>query len=81
MHWRPTVASPATLLAITRMAANRVLERENPMDHSNLFHEALVKIHDIAKPRPRDPAAWDEVLTIVAAALAEARSLDGQAPR
>jgi hypothetical protein len=46
------------------------------MDHSNLFHAALVAVHDIAKNGTRDTAAWDEVLDTVEHALAEARRLD-----
>jgi len=46
------------------------------MDHSNLFHEALTKVHDIAKTGTRNTAAWLDVLAVVDAALAEAARLD-----
>ena len=48
------------------------------MDHSNLFHEALTKVHDIAKNGTRNAAAWLEVLEIVDGTLEEAKRLDRQ---
>lgn len=46
------------------------------MDHSNLFHAALIKIQDIAKNGTNNIADWHAVLTTVNAALAEARRLE-----
>jgi hypothetical protein len=43
------------------------------MDHSTLFHDALVKAHDIAKSGTRNTAAWNELLEVVDSALNEAR--------
>jgi hypothetical protein len=45
-------------------------------DHSNLFHEALIKVRDVVCNRSRDTQSWQEVRQIVDAALAEARALD-----
>jgi hypothetical protein len=45
-------------------------------DHSNLFHEALTKVHDIAKNGKRNAAAWLEIIDIVDRALQEARLID-----
>jgi hypothetical protein len=53
------------------------MRKETAMDHSNLFHEALVKVHAIAKNGSRDVAAWEEVLAVIDGALNEARRLDG----
>jgi len=49
------------------------------MDHSNLFHDALVKAHDIAKSGTRNTAAWNELLEVVDSALNEARRRDAAA--
>lgn len=49
------------------------------VDHSNLFHEALTKVHDVARNGTRNTAAWNEVLEIVDAALTAARMIDTQA--
>lgn len=46
------------------------------MDHSNLFHDALTKVHDIAKNGSRNTQAWLDVLEIVDAAMEEARRID-----
>ena len=46
------------------------------MDHSNLFHEALTTVHDIAKNGCRNTQAWNDVLDVVDRALNEARRLD-----
>lgn len=46
------------------------------MDHSNLFHEALTKVHDIARNGARDAQSWRDVIEVVDAALNEARRLD-----
>jgi hypothetical protein len=51
------------------------------MDHSNLFHEALTKVHDIAKNGTRNTAAWQDVLAVVDAALGEAKQLDAEIER
>ena len=51
------------------------------MDHSNLFHEALTAVHDVAKNGTRNAAAWNEVLKITDRALAEARRLDAEVAR
>jgi hypothetical protein len=50
---------------------------ENPaMDHSNLFHEALTKIHDIAKNGNRNTQAWLDVIEVADTAIETARRLD-----
>ena len=51
------------------------------MDHSNRFHEALTKVHDIAKNGCRNQQAWHDVLEIVDATLAEAGRLDREVER
>lgn len=48
------------------------------IDHSQLFHEALSKVHDIAKNGCRNTQAWHDVLEVVDGALDEARKLDRQ---
>lgn len=45
-------------------------------DHSNLFHNALVKIGDIAKNGSRNTQSWWDVLAIVNDALERARKID-----
>jgi hypothetical protein len=45
-------------------------------DHSNLFHEALVKVHDIATNKPFDMQSWKDVREVVDKTLAEARRTD-----
>jgi hypothetical protein len=45
-------------------------------NHTNLFHDALIKVHDIAKNGTRNTAAWNEIFEIVDRALSEARHLD-----
>lgn len=47
-------------------------------DHSNLFHNALTRVHDIAKNGCRNQQAWLDVLEIVDAALATCRARDSQ---
>jgi hypothetical protein len=49
------------------------------MEHSNLFHAALIKVQDIAKNGTRNTAAWLEVMDTASDALAKARFLDEQA--
>lgn len=51
------------------------------MDHSNLFHEALTKVRDIAKNGTRNTAAWNDVLEAADGALEKARQLDREAER
>lgn len=46
------------------------------LNHSNLFHDALTKVHDIAKNGIRNNQSWHDVLDIVDSALNEARRLD-----
>lgn len=46
------------------------------VDHSNLFHEALVKVRDVAKNGARNTQAWLDVLGIVDTALDKARDID-----
>lgn len=45
-------------------------------DHSNFFHDALTKVHDVVHNRSHDRRSWQEVREIVDAALEEARRLD-----
>jgi len=45
-------------------------------DHSNLFHEALHKVRDIARNGTRNTAAWQEIIDVVDQALEERRRLD-----
>ena len=47
-------------------------------DHSNLFHDALIRVHDIAKNGTRNQQAWLDVLDVVDRALKEARRIDEQ---
>jgi hypothetical protein len=51
------------------------------MDHSNLFHDALTKVRDIAKNGPRNTQAWLDVLEVVDGALNEARRTDREIER
>lgn len=53
----------------------------NETDHSNLFHAALTKVHDIARNGTRNTAAWNEVLEIVDQALNKARKIDRENER
>lgn len=48
------------------------------MDRANEFHEALVKVHDIAKNGTRNTAAWNDVLDIINAVLDRSRRADDQ---
>jgi hypothetical protein len=45
-------------------------------EHSNLFHEALVKVHDITTNEPFNTQSWQAVREVVNKALAEARRID-----
>jgi hypothetical protein len=45
-------------------------------DHSNLFHEALVKVHDITTNKPLNEQVWQDVREVVDKALEEARRND-----
>ena len=57
--------------------SRRKLRRMSPVvDHSNLFHAALVKVHDVAKNGTRDNQSWQDVLEIVDGALEQARKID-----
>jgi hypothetical protein len=47
-------------------------------NYSNLFHAALIKVHDVAKNGTRNTAAWNEVLEVVDRALEQARRLDAR---
>jgi hypothetical protein len=44
-------------------------------DHSNLFHEALVRIHDITTNKPLNMQSWQDVRE-VDKVLAKARRAD-----
>ena len=50
------------------------------MDHSNLFQDALTRVHDIAKNGARNAAAWERVTEIVDEVLAKAVALYKKAP-
>jgi hypothetical protein len=50
------------------------------MDHSDLFHDALTRVQDIAKNGAHNEAAWERVKEIVDEALAKAAALDKKAP-
>ena len=45
-------------------------------DHSNLFHDALTRVRDIAKNGSHNQQAWIDVLEIVDAAIESARKQD-----
>jgi hypothetical protein len=45
-------------------------------DHSNLFHEALTKVHDITTNKPLNEQTWQDVREVVDRALEEARRND-----
>lgn len=51
------------------------------MDHSNLFHAALTKVHDIAKNGCRNTQAWHDVLEVADGALGEARRQEAEVQR
>lgn len=53
----------------------------NRLDHSNDFHEALNKVHDIAKNGCRNTQAWQDILEIVDSALDTARKADAEVER
>ena len=48
------------------------------MDRANEFHEALIKVYDIAKNGTRNTAAWNDVLDVVNAVLDRSRREDKQ---
>ena len=48
------------------------------VNHQNLFHAALTKVHDIAKNGTRNTEAWAEILEVVDGALNEARRIDAE---
>jgi hypothetical protein len=56
----------------------RISEVTEMADHSNLYHDALIRVHDIAKNGTRNQQAWLDVLDVVDRALKEARRIDEQ---
>jgi hypothetical protein len=46
-------------------------------DHSNLFREALVRVHDITTNRPLNMQSWQDVREVVEKALAQKRAHQG----
>lgn len=46
------------------------------MDHSNVFHEALIRIADIARNGPHNMQSWQDVREIASAACEKANQLD-----